>query len=147
MFNINFLPNREFKVQYLKKNHPNIWQEIKPEIDRTIKDHLSHMVFAIFISIFFIVIINTATDLKENYSIRLLFSISCIVFDFFVWKMTYQEIIHWNAKYFGVPYISYEIVTEMRNAAFILKEEKILNDVVGSNMIQNHIKSITKKRI
>ena len=33
MFNINFLPNREFEVQYLKKNHPNIWQEIKPEID------------------------------------------------------------------------------------------------------------------
>ena len=35
----------------------------------------------------------------------------------------------------------------MRNAASILKEEKILNDVVESNMIHNHNKSITKKRI
>ena len=147
MFNINFLPGWEFEIEYLKKNHPELWKSVEYEIKGTIKGNISILSFGLFIAVLFLGIVNIIPESGMHSSIKWLFNIVISIGCFIGIRTTYQEIIHWNNKYFGVPYIPYEIVTEMRNAASILKEEKILNDVVESNMIHNHNKSITKKRI
>lgn len=147
MFNINFLPDWEFEIEYLKKNHPELWKSVEYEIKGTIKGNISILSFGLFIAVLFLGIVNIIPESGMHSSIKWLFNIVISIGCFIGIRATYQEIIHWNNKYFGVPYIPYEIVTEMRNAASILKEEKILNDVVESNMIHNHNKSITKKRI
>lgn len=147
MFNINFLPGWEFEIEYLKKNHPELWKSVEYEIKGTIKGNISILSFCLFIAVLFLGIVNIIPESGMHSSIKWLFNIVISIGCFIGIRATYQEIIHWNSKYFGVPYIPYEIVTEMRNAASILSEEKVLNEIVLNNIIKKNSKTIAKSRL
>jgi hypothetical protein len=147
MFNINFLPGWEFEIEYLKKNHPELWDNIEYEIKGTINGHISILSFCLFIAVVFLGIVNIIPESEMYSSIKWLFNIIIAISCFIGIRATYQEIIHWNNKYFGVPYISYQIVTEMRNSASILREEKVLNEIVSNNIIKKNSKTIAKSRL
>ena len=147
MFNINFLPGWEFEIEYLKKNHPKLWKSVEYEIKGTIKGNISILSFGLFIAALFLGIINIIPESEISSSIKWLFNILIPIGCFIGIRTTYQEIIHWNNKYFGVPYIPYEIVSEMRTAESILRHEKVLNEIVSNNIIKKNSKIIAKSRL
>lgn len=147
MFNINFLPDWEFEIEYLKKNHPELWKSVEYEIKGTIKGYISILSFCLFIAVLFLGIINMVPESKIGSSIKWLFNTVISIGCFIGIRATYQEIVHWNNKYFGVPYIPYQIVSEMRNAESILCEEKVLNEIVLNNIIKKNNKKINQCRL
>lgn len=147
MFNINFLPGWDFEIEYLKKNHPELWESVEYEIKGTIKGYISTLIFCLFIAVLFLGIINMISESEIGSYIKWLFNAVISIGCFIGIRATYQEIVHWNNKYFGVPYIPYQIVSEMRNAESILCEEKVLNEIVSNNIIKKNNKKITQCRL
>lgn len=148
MFKINFLPGREFEIDYLSKNYPKLWEKIETEIKETINEHISMLVFCIFIAFLSTVIVNIQPGSgMPCYIIKSLFNTVIFIGSFIFVYAKYKEIISINNTYFDFPSISKEIVSEMRTAESILREEKILNEIVSTNIIKKNSKKIIQNRL
>lgn len=147
MFNINFLPGKKFQIEYLKNNHPEVWNFIEKEIKATINGHLLILTFYLVIVIFSLYIINSISESEISNSIKWIFNIVMSIICLICIRNTYKKIVCQNTTYFSYPYGSREIWSEIRTAASLLHEEKVLNEIVSNNIIKKNSKTIAKSRL
>lgn len=147
MFNINFLPGKKFQIEYLKNNHPDVWNFIEKEIKATINGHLLILTFYLVIVIFSLYIINSISESEISNSVKWIFNIVISIICLICIRNTYKKIVYQNTTYFSYPYASREIWSEIRTAESILCEEKVLNEIVSNNIIKKNSKTIAKSRL
>ena len=147
MFNINFLPGKKFQIEYLKNNHPDVWNFIEKEIKATINGHLLILTFYLVIVIFSLYIINSISESEISNSVKWIFNIVISIICLICIRNTYKKIVYQNTTYFSYPYASREIWSEIRTAESILCEEKVLNEIVSKKINKKNSKTIAKSRL
>lgn len=143
MFNINFLLDRSFEAKYLKKNHPKVWEDIKYEV----KFNIYLYVFCFFIAVIFLSLINITPESQISNSAKWVLNTFISIIVFIGTYYIYQEIVHWNNKYLAIPYISNQIVAEIRMIVSVFEERESLNKIISVNTIKGNSKMITKSRL